>query len=46
MCQSENAVYSINIGDTLPWESLKPVDGKNTQDIADQVKEIVYKLKT
>lgn len=45
MCQSENAVYSINIGDTLPWESLKPADGKNTQDIADQVKEIVYKLK-
>jgi hypothetical protein len=45
MCQSENAVYSINIGDTISWESLKPAEGKNTQDVADQVREIVYKLK-
>ena len=45
MCQSENAVYSINIGDTISWELLKPAEGKNTQDVADQVREIVYKLK-
>ena len=45
MCQSENAVYSINIGDTISWDSLKPTEGKNAQDIADQVREIVYKLK-
>lgn len=45
MVQSENAVYSISIGDTLPWKSLKPSNGKNAQDIADDVKEIVYKLK-
>ncbi len=45
MVQSENAIYSISIGDKLPWESLKPKNGKNTQDIANDVREIVYKLK-
>ncbi len=46
MVHSENAVYSITIGDMIPWEVLKPSNGKNTQTIADEVREIVYKLKT
>lgn len=45
MVRSENANYTITIGDTIPWQNLVPTDGKTAQDKADEVREIVYKLK-
>ena len=45
MVNSENANYTITIGNTISWQSLKPENGKSTQDKADEIREIVYKLK-
>lgn len=45
MVNSENANYTITIGNPISWQSLKPENGESAQDKADEIREIVYKLK-
>lgn len=42
MVKSENSTFTVSIGNTIPWQSLKNV---NVKEKIDEIKRIVYNLK-